>query len=432
VNRPKPIVNKEISGDGGQSVLGVGAWRYQGSSYAPELTGIGKYTGEMAAWLAAQGHIVSVIAAVPYYPEWCIHDAYQGRGWHTEHVKGVQVYRCPLYVPQKVTSLKRILHESSFQAASLPVWLRLLWGAKPDVIICISPPFHTGLLPWLFSRLWRVPLLVHLQDLQVDAAQDLGMIQNQRFLKLMFRLEKMILGKSTAVSTISEGMKRKLIEKGIPSSKIVLFPNWVDAEQIYPLPVEQSLRKELGLSPEHRVVLYAGNLGEKQGLEIIVEAAKHFVAQPEVVFVVVGSGGGKEKLQGLARTSGLSNIRFFPLQPYEKLSALLAAADVHLVLQKRSASDLVMPSKLTGILAAGGCALVTAMPGTTLYAVINEHRMGIVIEPESADALYNGIVKTLATDLSIYRANARTYAKDHLNMEVLLRGFEKELKALVV
>jgi colanic acid biosynthesis glycosyl transferase WcaI len=91
-----------------------------------------------------------------------------------------------------------------------------------------------------------------------------------------------------------------------------------------------------------------------------------------------------------------------------------------------------MPSKLTGILAAGGCALVTAMPGTTLYAVINEHRMGIVIEPESADALYNGIVKTLATDLSIYRANARTYAKDHLNMEVLLRGFEKELKALVV
>ncbi|MGD5271785.1 glycosyltransferase, partial [Xanthomonas citri pv. citri] len=137
-----------------------------------------------------------------------------------------------------------------------------------------------------------------------------------------------------------------------------------------------------------KVILYSGNLGEKQGLEVIIEVALKYYDNKEVYFLIVGSGGGKEKLEQLAKEAGLTQVKFFPLQPYEKLSALLATADVHLVLQKKSAADLVMPSKLTGRLSAGGCSIVTAEPGTSLYTIVEQHKMGILIEPESADALF--------------------------------------------
>jgi colanic acid biosynthesis glycosyl transferase WcaI len=402
-----------------------------GINYAPELTGIGKYTGEMGAWLAENGHEVTVIAAPPYYPEWEIQAAYRNQGWRTETREGVRVHRCPLYVPRRVTSAKRILHELSFVLSSLVYWLPLLIGKKMDVVICPAPPFHLGVLPVLYGKLRGVPVVTHIQDLQVDAAKELGMIRNNWFLNLMFGVEQWILRHSQRVSTISEGMRAKVLAKGITASNVVLFPNWVDETQVYPLPPEQSLRGELGLSPAHRVVLYAGNLGEKQGLESIVAVAAAFRHRPDLIFVVVGSGGGKEKLQALVTERELTNVRFFPLQPYEKLSALLATADLHLVLQKKNAADLVMPSKLTGILAAGGCALVTALPGTSLYEVVQQHELGILVEPESVEALYEGIDRALQSDLSRYRTNARAYAQRYLRKEAILRAFEEELQGLV-
>lgn len=399
-----------------------------GINYAPELTGIGKYTGEMCAWLAAQGHEVTVITALPYYPEWRVHDGYRGSMWRKEIVDGVTVYRCPLYVPEKITSLKRIIHEFSFLASTLPVWLILLFQKKFDVILSVNPPFHLGLLPLLFSKLNGGNVISHIQDLQVDAARDLGMIKNERFLNLMFGTERFILHNSTIVSTISLGMQRKIENKGIPAKKIWQFPNWVDENAIRPLSRAQSLRQELGFNDQHRVILYSGNLGEKQGLEVIIDAAKHFSANPDVQFVVSGTGGGKDKLMALAQEASLTNVQFQPLQPYEKLSALLATADIHLVLQKKSASDLVLPSKLTGILASGGCAIVTALPGTTLYEIISEYRMGILAEPESGIALAIAIEKALASDLDSIKNNAREYAKNHLSKEKILSDFEQHLK----
>jgi colanic acid biosynthesis glycosyl transferase WcaI len=271
----------------------------------------------------------------------------------------------------------------------------------------------------------------HIQDLQIDMARELGMIKNKRFLNIMYKVEAFILKRCTVVSTISEGMVRKVTQKKVIQSECVLFPNWVDGDHVKPVSKAQSLRKELGLQQSDKVVLYSGSLGEKQGLEIIVEAARSFVSRPEVRFLICGSGGGKEKLETLVRGYGLTNVRFYPLQPYEKLAALLATADIHLVLQKKSASDLVLPSKLTGILAAGGCALVSAVPGTTLYDVVSEHQMGILIEPESVEALKSAIDEALCTDLTIYQANARRYAEQYLNKERTLNQFMKNLRRLV-
>ena len=396
-------------------------------NYAPELTGVGKYTGEMGAWLAEQGHSVQVITAMPYYPEWEIHKIYKGKGWLTETIDGVTVHRCPFYVPKKVTSLKRILHEFSFVASSLRFWLPIFFSNPFDAVICVAPPFHIGLVPVLYSRLRKVPLWLHIQDLQIDMAKELGMLKNERFLNLLFKIEQFILKRCAAVSTISEGMVRKATEKNSIPSDCILFPNWVDDQYIRPLSPDESLRSELGLTPSDKVVLYSGSLGEKQGLELIIEAARSFETQQDIKFLIFGSGGGETRLKSLVQEYSLTNVTFYPLQPYEKLSALLATADIHLVLQKKSASDLVLPSKLTSILAAGGCALVSAVPGTTLHDVIDSHQMGIVIEPESTEALKEGISRALRSDLSAFRQNARIYAQKHLSKKSILQQFEEDL-----
>ncbi len=399
-----------------------------GINYAPELTGIGRYTGEMGSWLARRGEDVEVITTMPYYPEWAVHPSHKGRWWYTEQLEGVRVHRCPFYVPAKVTSAKRILHEFSFVVSSLIYWLPIFFGKRYDVVICVSPPFHLGLIPLLYCKLHTIPLWCHIQDLQIDMAKELGMIKNKRFLNIMFKVEAYILKRCTVVSTISEGMVRKVAQKNVLKSECALFPNWVDGEYVKPVPRSQSLRSELGLLPSDKVVLYSGSLGEKQGLEIIVEAAKSFVSRPAVKFLIFGSGGGKSKLEALVQEYDLPNVVFYPLQPYQKLASLLATADIHLVLQKKSASDLVLPSKLTGIVAAGGFSLVSAVPGTTLYDTVSEHQIGVLIEPESVEALEKAINKALATDLSSYRINARRYAERYLNKEQTLSEFWQKLR----
>nr|WP_293834690.1 WcaI family glycosyltransferase [uncultured Arsenicibacter sp.] len=401
-----------------------------GINYAPELTGIGKYTADMSAWLAQHGHEVDVITAMPYYPEWDVHKSYKGKWWQTEVMDGVRVHRSALYIPKRVSALKRIAHEFSFVASSLPHWFRAFFRKRADAVICVVPAFHLGFIPLLYAWLRRVPVVYHVQDLQVDMAKNLGMLSNRQFLACLYRAEKFILDRCELVSTISEGMMARIQAKGVPASRCTLLPNWVDERQVKPLPVSQSLRKAFGLSHNDEVVLYAGSLGEKQGLEQIIEVAGRLRHLPLLKFVIVGTGGAREKLMERVAAEQLTNVLFFPLQPYEKLSALLATADLHVILQKKSASDLVLPSKLTSILAAGGCPLVTASPGTILHDIITRHKVGVVVEAECVDALEKGIVQALASDLSVKRTNARLYAERYLSREAIMKQFERDLLKL--
>ncbi|WP_020595942.1 WcaI family glycosyltransferase [Spirosoma panaciterrae] len=398
-----------------------------GILYAPELTGVGKYSGEMAAWMVRQGHTVDAIMPMPYYPEWKVQADYKNKGWFTEFVDGVRVHRCPIYVPKKVTASGRMLLDFSFLLNSLFYWIRVLFSKRYDAVICVAPPFHIGLFPVLYSMVRHVPVWLHIQDLQIDIAKEMGMIKSERFLNLLFKAERFILKRCKIVSTISEGMIRKVTEKNCTQSDCVLFPNWVDEGFVKPLPKHESLRAELGLTETDKVVLYSGSIGEKQGLELIIEAANQFAHRPDLKFLIFGSGGGKGRLEALVQQHKLTNVSFYPLQPYEKLSALLATADLHLVLQKKSASDLVLPSKLTGILAAGGCALVSAVPGTSLHKVVADEQMGILIEPDSLDALIEGIDRAFRSDLTVYRKNARAYARRNLSKEEILQQFEAQM-----
>lgn len=402
-----------------------------GIHYYPDLTGIGKYSSEMAAWLASKGNDVHFVTAKPFYPQWKVEPHYKKRWWIKEIIDEVNVVRCPLYVPDNPVASKKIIHEFTFLISIFPVWVKLLFQKKFDVVISINPPFHLSVYPLAYKYLKGVKMISHVQDLQVDVVNDLGMIKNKSLVGFMFWLEKQFFQKSDLVSTISTGMERKINGKGISKDKQVIFPNWVDVEFIRPLPKSISLRERFGLNYTDKIVMYSGNLGEKQGLEMIILAAKRLQHQKEIKFLIVGNGGAKSRLIELVKDENLNNIVFLPLQPYKDLPLLLATPDIHLILQKKEASDLVMPSKLTGILASGGCALVTALPGTTLYEMIHKYDMGILVDPENLQDFVDKISAALSSDNSEIKRNARNYAESFLEKSSILKNIEERLNRLI-
>lgn len=402
-----------------------------GINYYPELTGIGKYTGEMCEWLAAKGHKVEVITAMPYYPSWKVQDDYVGKKWHVEHINGVKVNRVPIYVTQRVNAKTRILHELSFLVSSKMFWLKKMFTGY-DVVISIYPPLVIGLFPYIYKLFHNKPWIFHVQDLQVDAANELGMIKSPFILNLLLKLEKLFLRKSSRVSSISAGMKNKIIKKGVKESNYLNLPNWVDTEFIKPLPKEESLKAELGFSEEEKVVLYSGNLGEKQGLEMIIKVAEKLQFLKNVVFVLAGEGAAKKRLQAMAEKLKLNNVRFLSLMPYNKLTRFMNMADIHLVLQKKEAADLVLPSKLNTILAAGGVVIVSASKSSTLHDLVYDNQIGIVIEPESESALQGAIEDYIFNSNEEIKKNARIFAMENMNIDRILGKFETELRSLKV
>lgn len=401
-------------------------------SYSPEIAGSGRYNGELTEWLAERGHQVDVITAHPYYPEWQVRPEYKKKYWFAEKKGNLTVYRSPLYVPKQVTGKTRIIHELSFVLSSIIHWTKLFF-TKYDAIIGVCPPFHIGLFPYLASRLKSVPFLFHVQDLQVDAARELGLIKNERILRFLDSMEKFLLVKASKVSSISEGMKRNILRKGVRAENYFMLPNWVDVKLIQPMSINQSLKAEIGFQPTDRIALYSGNIGEKQGLEILPEVARLLQDQPDVKIVIFGEGAARSRLEQLIKIHKLNNIFLYPpMEKFEDLPRVLAMADVHLVIQRRAASDLVMPSKLVTILSAGGASIVSADAGTSLSDVIIENKLGWTIEPENVEALANAIKDALYSSLLPgIRKKARIYAETYLDKQAILLNYEAMLLSIV-
>ena len=402
-----------------------------GINYAPECVGIGRYTGEMGAWLAGRGHQVTVLCGPPYYPEWRVDQSYQGLNWRRERLEGVEVLRAPLYVPARVTGKSRMLHELSFAASCLRWWPHL-WRRRWDAVLAVCPLTQSGIIPALLSQAQKIPFLFHLQDLQVDMARELGLLKNPTMLALVERVEAWILQRARLVTTISEGMAARLRVKGVPPSRLHLLPNWADLEHIRPAPRHNAMRRELGLTSE-TVVLYAGNMGEKQGLEVVLEAAALTRENPVIRYLLAGEGAARGRLKSQAADLGLDNLLFLPLQSASRFPLLLAAADIHLVVQRRLAADLVMPSKLANIMAAGRPFIATATAATELGRVTAESQAGLLVPPEDAGALAQAVLR-LTTEAGLRKkmaAQARQYAEAFWDREQILRQWEELVLGLV-
>ena len=427
-----------------------------GINYSPELTGIGKYSGEMAAWLAAQGHEVRVVTAPPYYPQWKVADGYVN-GWWKEQRKippspplkkrggSVVVYRCPLWVPTKPSGLKRLLHLASFALSSFPIMLRQIFW-RPDVVWVVEPPLFCAPQAWLVARLSGGKAWLHIQDYEVDAAFDLGLLNGAALRGLVAAGERWLMRRFDRVSTISQRMMDRALAKGVAPARAVLFPNWVEITTGSWIEDRglSGYRTELGIASDAVVALYSGNMGCKQGLEILAQVAKLQVQEksgyfglepcslhlvPEIVFVFCGNGAGRADLVVLC--DDLPNVRFMDLQPQDRLGELLAMADIHLLPQRADAAELVMPSKLTGMLASGRPVVATAHEGTELANVVAS--CGLVVPPEDTGLFADAIV-TLSNDTGLRArlgAAGRAYAVANLDRDAVLGRFEAELKRLV-
>ena len=400
-----------------------------GINYSPELTGIGKYTGEMVEWMAQQGHEVRVITAPPYYPEWQVGVNYSS--WRYRREEGdATVWRCPLYVPKQPSTLKRLLHLGSFALSSFfPLMAQRRW--KPDRIIGVVPTLFCTPGMRLLAKLSGARTLLHIQDYEVDAMLGLGMAgkgNGGKVAKLASAFERSGLHNVDNVSTISRSMMNKACEKGVAAEKVIFFPNWSEVSRFREVPETRvmALRERLGLPAERKIILYSGNIGEKQGLESVITAAEQLREQPWL-FAIVGQGGGKARLEKMAAERGLDNVRFLPLQSYEDLPALLAIGDCHLVIQKRGAADAVLPSKLTNILAVGGNAVITAEPQTELGQLcLDNPGIAVCVTPESVPSLVEGIEQALK--MPKRNTIARGWAERSLDKEHVLNQFIADIR----
>ncbi|MGB5135668.1 MAG: WcaI family glycosyltransferase [Prochlorococcaceae cyanobacterium] len=403
-----------------------------GLNYAPEPVGIGKFSGEMATWLAARGHQVRVVTAAPYFPEWRA----RGNRYRRETLQQVDVWRCPLWVPRRPGGLTRLLHLASFAATSLAVLLaQRRW--RPDVVLTVAPAFFCApgalLLGGLCGRGTRTWL--HIQDFELDAAFELGLLKGKVLRRLAERWERGTLRGFDRVSTISGAMRRRALEKGVAGDRAMLLPNWVDLEAIRPQGEQERAsnpyRRELGISPEAVVLQYSGSMSRKQGLELLVEVIRRLADRPangpDLVWLLAGEGPSKAELA--AATAGMAQVRILPLQPAERLNDWLNLADVHLLPQKAGAADLVLPSKLLGILASGRPVVAGSPAGSELGQVADQ--AGLRVEPEDP-AGFAAAVRALVADGALRQRlgrQARRLVEQRFGQDAVLRELERVMEA---
>ncbi|MCK1485654.1 WcaI family glycosyltransferase [Bradyrhizobium sp. 193] len=395
-----------------------------GINYAPDLIGVAKYNSELCESLVAEGHEVRVITAPPYYPAWKIPHRFSSSYFRTRHIDGVRVTRTPIYVPEHPSGAKRLIHHASFALSSAVPALVNALSWRPDVMIAVAPSLMSAAFVSFVARRVGAKSWLHIQDFEVDAAFDLGLLRNGFLRKWMLRTEAAILKSFDHVSTISQPMMDRLILKGVDFDKAVEVRNWIDTRAIRPASRMTKYREQLKLGETDIVALYSGTMSRKQGLEFVIEAAIGLEqSHPHIRFILAGDGPDKARLEQLA--AGHSNIHFFGLQPKESFNELLATADFHLIPQKAEAADLVLPSKLGAIFASARPVIAMAGEGTGLATEVIG--AGLVVPPGDSSALQVAICElSEASGLrEHYGEQGRKRALDRWDRQTIVRRWSE-------
>jgi colanic acid biosynthesis glycosyl transferase WcaI len=380
-----------------------------GINYAPEFTGIAPHSVGLCEFLLAQGQDVEMVTSFSYYPTWQKRPEDRGRLFRTDVVNGVPVHRCWHFVPARVSAFKRIVHEGSFVFTST---LRALFLRSPDVFVVVSPPLLLGVAGWFVSKLKRAPFVFHVQDMQPDAAVGLGMLKQNWFARALYGLEAFAYRHAARVSGITRGMLATFRSKGIAESKLIYFPNAIDLTSTGAAPARGEFRKRHGFSEDAFLAVYAGNLGVKQGLEVLLETAS-LLRDEGIRFLICGDGAQREALATRAREMELPNFSMLPLQAGRDYRALLVDADVCFITQQAGAGNSFFPSKLLGLLAESKPVVTVAAPECELALSLHEGDFGVNVPPGQPRELAS-LLEALAKDparLAKYGAAGRRYVE---------------------
>jgi colanic acid biosynthesis glycosyl transferase WcaI len=390
-----------------------------GMNYAPEIAGVGRYTGEIGEHLASLGHDVCVITTPAHYPGWSLQTPGSGRGWTKETLAGATVYRCPVWLHPEMRGLRRLIAPLSFALSSAPVALWQMLTRRPDVVIAVEPTLLIAPAALTLGKLVGARTVLHVQDLEVDAAFAVGHLRGRPPQRLAHAFERVMMAGFDRVITISRRMAAQISAKGVRPRRIEVVRNWVDLDLISPMKNSARYRRELGLADDAFVVLYAGTVGLKQGVGLLVQAARELVGRPDIVLLIAGEGPMRAELEQAART--LPNLRVLGFQPQARFAEFLAVADAHVLPQERAAADLVLPSKLGGMLASGRPIIVTADPETELAEFLAN---SCTFTPPGDASALAGAIAALASERPRDKQTAERLARARLlSKRVVIQDF---------
>lgn len=364
-----------------------------GLNYAPEIIGVGRYTSQIGEYLSSKGHNVLVVTAPPHYPQWSVDRPYHALRYTSETRNGAFVIRCPILLRSKIRGIWRLIAPLSFAFSSAPVVLWAMLRYRPDIVFCVEPTLLAAPAALVVAKFIRAKTVLHVQDLEVDAAFAVGHLTSRVVQRISHYFERWVLHGFDQIISISTKMCECLVSKGAHPGRITLIRNWADLDRIQPLYSRNPIRSELGLPEETFVVLYSGSVGAKQALHVLLDAAERIAEERKsIAFVIAGEGPEKRYL--MERYGYLPNVHFLPLQPEDQLCELLNLADLHVIPQAKGIADFVLPSKLGGLLASGKPLLVMANPGTELYELLLG--TAIIVPAGDTDAVVEEIAQIAA------------------------------------
>jgi colanic acid biosynthesis glycosyl transferase WcaI len=390
-----------------------------GINYAPEPTGIAPYTTAMAEHLSDIASSVTVYTGVPHYPSWVVPDNYRGRLRHYESAnRRMRLVRYAHYVPRHQTAITRISYEVSFLANVLAAR-----PCRPDLVLAVSPSLGGAVAGARIAGRFGVPLITVVQDMMGLAASQSGIVGGSIVSGTTARLERYALMHSDLVAVVSETFRAALGRYGVPVERIRLLPNWAHIERGGH--DRGAARRELGWQEDKFLVLHTGNMGLKQDLGNVVEAARILSAQTDVSFLLLGDGSQRRTLE--TQANGLPNVKFIaPLSEADYPKAL-AAADLLLVNERATVADMSLPSKLTSYLTAGRPVLAAVMPdGATARELARAGGAALVVPPASPTSLAEGVIMLKDDPAGCARLAAcgAAYAVSHLGRAAAMRRLE--------
>ena len=357
--------------------------------FAPDTAPTGEVMTRIVEEFVARGERVHVVTSLPWYRSHRIETGWGGRLVRRELTSWGSVTRVHPFPGGDRTNLVR--RAAGFAAFSVVAGFCTLGAGglrrRPSAIVAMSPPLTLGLTAWLASRLRRCPMVFNIQDVFPDAAVETGAISNKFVIGASRWLERVSYHRADAVVVLSEDLRANVVAKIAVRhrEKVVVIPNFVDAERIRPADRLTAYRGELGIGDE-TVVMYAGNVGYSQSLDLVLHAAREL---PHLTFVINGDGAARADLESLA--SGLANVRFAGYQPRERVSEVLASGDLHVVPLKKGLGRVSVPSKTYSILAAGRPVVASIDDGTEVTRILAASGGGLAVPPEDPAAFTDAI-----------------------------------------
>lgn len=365
--------------------------------FAPDVAPTGVVMTRLVEELAARGHELHVVTALPWYQHHRIEPGWGGRLTRREATAWGSVTRVhPFPGADKRSIPRRALGFAAFSVLAGAAGLR---GGRVDGVLAMSPPLTLGLTGWAMHLARRGPLVFNIQDVFPDAAVATGAITNPTIIRAARWLERISYARAGAVTVLSDDLRENVLAKVAPAraDRVRVIPNFVDVDAIRPQDRLTPYRRELGIGDEP-VVMYAGNVGFSQSLDLFVVAAAEL---PHVTFLVNGNGSARAEL--IERAASLPNLRFGEFQPAARLGEVLATGDVHVVPLKAGLAAVSVPSKTYSILAAGRPLVASIDPGTEVTRLLDRSGAGTAVAPDRPEA-FVAAVRGMVEDLDGARA----------------------------